>query len=70
MNEIKEELKNIIKKMTTTVRNKFKPIFAELEEINPKLYNDLGDISQMSIVLFFLEQAAEHWVDDFIEDDE
>jgi len=64
LKELKEDIKNIAKEMATIVSTKFKPMMVQLEEVDPKLADELLEATEMSITLYFLEQAVEHWVDE------
>lgn len=64
LKELKEDIKNIAKEMTEIVTEKFKPLIDDLEKENPKLKEALASASEMSVTLYFLEEAVEHWVDE------
>lgn len=64
LKELKEDIKNIAKEMTEIVSKKFKPVIKDLEKENPKLFEAMSEATEMSIVLYFLEEAVEHWVDE------
>lgn len=64
LKQLKEDIKNIAEEMRKKVQARLKPMYEELKEFNPKLADEIASASTMSLVLYFLEEAIEHWVDE------
>ena len=64
---MKGKIQDIIKELSDKLTEKFEPFFKKLKEEHPELAEEFYDLTQMSIVAYFLDQAVEHWLDKYEE---
>jgi hypothetical protein len=64
---MKEEIKSILRRLEEKVKEKFQPLFVKLQKESPELAEEFLYLQNMGVVVYFLEQAIEHFLDEYEE---